>query len=359
MTGLFEPLSLSCGRRLDNRLVLAPLTNTQSHADGTLSEQEFRWLTMRAQGGFAMTMTCASHITRTGQGFPGQLGNFSDDHLPGLTRLASAIKAAGSLAVTQLQHAGMRSPANLIGARPLCPSDDAETDARAMTVEEIGEVREAFIAAAVRAERAGFDGIEVHGAHGYLLCQFLSPEINRRTDDYGGSPANRARLLFEVVDGIRKACRPDFIVGARLSPERFGQHLGEIRDVAQRLMHEAQVDFVDMSLWDIFKDPEDPAFRGRRLLDWFADLDRGDVRLGAAGMIRSGTDAQHCLDAGADFAIIGRAGILHHDFPQRVRADPAFKAVPTPVTADYLRGEGVGDAFVNYLRGRKDFVAES
>src|SRR5262249_53699004 len=106
MTSLFEPLTLKRGPAWRNRFMLAPLTNTQSHADGVLSEDEFRWLTMRARGGFGLTMTCASHVQRQGQGFPGQLGVWDDRHLDGLTRLAAAIKAQGSHSVVQLHHAG-------------------------------------------------------------------------------------------------------------------------------------------------------------------------------------------------------------------------------------------------------------
>ena len=357
MKDLTAPLPLKCGATLKNRFVLAPLTNTQSHDDGTLSDDEFRWLVMRAQGGFAMTMTCASHVQARGRGFPGQLGIFSDAHLPGLTRLAAAIKAAGSLAVTQLHHAGMRSPPRLIGGPPLCPSDDAETGARAMTLEEVRQAREDFIQAAVRAQRAGFDGVEIHGAHGYLLCQFLSAEINHRDDEYGGPLENRARLLFEIVDGVRERCGPEFVLGVRLSPERFGMQLMEVSEVAQRLMREGRIDFLDMSLWDIFKEPEDEAFRGRSLLSWFTELDRGEVPLGAAGKIMSGADAAACLDAGADFVVIGRAAVLHHDFPLEVEADPAFRAVATPVTEEYLRNEGLGPALIEYMRRWEGFVA--
>jgi 2,4-dienoyl-CoA reductase-like NADH-dependent reductase (Old Yellow Enzyme family) len=357
MNELSAPLPLKCGATLKNRFVLAPLTNTQSHDDGTLSDDEFRWLTMRAQGGFALTMTCASHVQAQGRGFPGQLGIFSDDHLPGLTRLAAAIKAAGSLAVTQLHHAGMRSPPKLIGGAPLCPSDDAETGARAMTHEEVLQAREDFIEAAARAQHAGFDGVEIHGAHGYLLCQFLSAEINQRDDEYGGSLENRARLLFEVVDGVRERCGPKFVLGVRLSPERFGMRLHEIREVSQRLMHEGRIDFLDLSLWDIFKEPEDEACRGRSLLSWFTDLERGDTRLGAAGKIMSGQDAVACLDAGADFAVIGRAAVLHHDFPLKVEADPGFRAISIPVTEEYLTGEGLGPALIAYMRRWEGFVA--
>src|ERR1700755_2402963 len=107
---LFEPMSFAHGPAMKNRFMLAPLTNLQSHPDGRLSDDEFRWLTYRAKGGFGLTMTCAAHVQAVGQGFPGQLGVFSDIHLEGLTRLATAIRAAGSLAAVQLHHAGNRSP---------------------------------------------------------------------------------------------------------------------------------------------------------------------------------------------------------------------------------------------------------
>ncbi|MBV9330632.1 MAG: NADH:flavin oxidoreductase, partial [Alphaproteobacteria bacterium] len=133
MTDPFQPLSFARGPAMKNRFMLAPLTNLQSHVDGTLSEDEFRWLTLRAKGGFGLTMTCAAHVQRIGQGFPGQLGIFSDEHIPGLARLASTIRSEGSIAVAQLHHAGMRSPAELIGQQPVCPSDNQETKARALS----------------------------------------------------------------------------------------------------------------------------------------------------------------------------------------------------------------------------------
>lgn len=356
MKTLFEPMTLAHGPAARNRFMLSPLTNCQSHDDGRLSSDEFNWLTMRAKGGFGITMTCASHVQAQGRGFPGQLGIFSDLHLGGLSRLAAAIKSEGSLAMVQLHHAGMRSPPALIGTQPVCPSDHAETGARALTLAEVEQLTEDFVAAAIRAERAGFDGVEVHGAHGYVLCQFLSAEINQRTDRYGGSLDDRARILFDVVSGIRARCRKDFIVGVRLSPERFGLKLAEIRVVAQRLMREGMIDLLDMSLWDVSKEPLEEEFRGRSLLSYFTDLDRGRVRLGAAGKIMSGANAAHCLDAGADVVVVGRGAILHHDFPIRVQKDPAFEVVSLPVTEHYLRSEGLGAAFIKYMHSWKGFV---
>lgn len=358
MTDLFEPMTFVHGPALKNRFALAPLTNTQSYDDGRLSDDEYRWLTMRAIGGFGLTMTCAAHVQAAGQGFPRQLGIFSDDHLEGLTRLAAGINEHDSLSVIQLHHAGMRSPEEIIGEKPHCPSDDEETGARALTTAEVEQLAEDFIQAAVRAQKAGFQGVEVHGAHGYILCQFLSAETNRRDDHYGGSLENRSRLIFDIVDGIRARCGPDFNVGVRLSPERFGLQLAEIRQVAQRFMTEGKVDYVDMSLWDSFKEPEEEEFKGRSLASYFTELDRGDVRLGTAGKIRNPADAQSCMDEGFDFVLLGRAAIIHHDFPNQMKAAPDFEPMRNPVTADHLRAEGLGEAFVDYMRAWKGFVAD-
>ncbi|WP_421864734.1 NADH:flavin oxidoreductase [Parvibaculum sp.] len=354
---LAAPLSLAHGPAWQNRFMLAPLTNTQSHEDGRLSDDEFHWLTMRAKGGFGLTMTCAAHVQAGGQGFPGQLGVWDDRHLEGLTRLASAIKAEGSVSSVQLHHAGIRSPKDIV-TDVVGPSDDKDTGARAMTPGEVEASRDAFIAAAMRAEKAGFDGVEIHGAHGYLLAQFLSRELNRRDDAYGGSLENRARLTFEIVEGIRAACRPDFQLGIRLSPERFGLKLAEVRDVAAELLRDAKIDFLDMSLWDVAKEPVEEEFQGRSLMSYFTDLPRGEVRLGAAGKIMSAADADAVINAGCDFAVVGRAAILRHDFPRRVLADPSYVSPALPVTGEHLRDEGLGSAFVTYMRGWKGFVAE-
>lgn len=352
---LFEPLSFAHGPAMKNRFILAPLTNLQSHADGRLSDDEFRWLTMRARGGFGMTMTCAAHVQRVGQGFPGQLGVFSDDHLEGLTRLATAIKAEGSLAALQLHHAGARAPRELVGD-VVAPSEEAESGARPLTTAEVETLTEDFVAAALRAEKAGFDGVEIHGAHGYVLCQFLSAEANRRDDRYGGALENRSRLLLDVVGEIRRRTRPDFQVGLRLSPERYGLLLDEMRDVAAELLGRAQIDYLDMSLWNVTKEPVEADRQGRTLMSYFADLPRGAVRLAVAGKIMTPGQAAAALEAGADCVMIGRAAILHHDFPRLAHGDPGFKPIGLPVSPAYLRDQGLGDAFVTYMGNWPGFV---
>jgi 2,4-dienoyl-CoA reductase-like NADH-dependent reductase (Old Yellow Enzyme family) len=346
---LSDPLPLTRGPTWSNRITLAPLTNWQSHADGTLGEDEYRWLTMRAQGGFSMTMTCAAHVQASGQGFPGQLGAWSDAHLPGLTRLAQGIHAGGGVSSLQLQHSGRRADKALTSQPVVAPWDDAETGARALTTAEVEQLVQDFIASARRAEQAGFHGVELHGAHGYLLAQFLDGENNRRSDRYGGSFENRYRILFELIAGIRAATQPDFQLGLRLSPERFGITMPESLALAQLVLDDGRLDYLDMSLWDCFKAPLDPAYTGKPLISHFAALNRGATRLGVAGKIMDTVTANRCLDSGVDFVMIGRGAMLHHDFARRALADPAFCCIERPVSRAHLQAEGLGPAFLQYV----------
>lgn len=358
MTSLFDPVGFAHGPSMKNRFMLAPLTNQQSHEDGTLSDEEFTWLTMRAQGGFGLTMTCASHVQAIGKGFAGQLGCFGDQHLDGLARLAGAITAESSLAFVQLHHAGHRSPADLIGGQPVCPSDDPKMGARAMTTGEVEEMIEAFIVAAERSKRAGFDGVELHGAHDYLLCEFLSTELNTRTDRYGGSLENRARPILEIVSGVRARCGDDFNIAVRLSAERFGMRTAEVVRVFAWLVESGEVDLIDMSLWDVFKDAADEDFAGRRLVDIFAGIDRGSTRLAVAGKLYTAEDMRRAIDAGADIVAIGRAAITNHDVPHQVERDPNFSMRELPVPKATLLGEGLSEAFVGYMGNWPGFVGE-
>lgn len=203
---------------------------------------------------------------------------------------------------------------------------------------------------------AGFDGVQIHAGHGYLIAQFLSPELNRRTDRWGGAPENRARLLFDILHRIRATCGPRFQVGIRLSTERFGLILPEMIELARMLFSDGGMDYLDLSLWDVRNAPEDACYAGRSLMSLFTDLDRGRAALGVAGGIMNAQVARDVLSAGADYAAIGKAGILAHDFPQRVRQDPAFVSRPLPVSAYDLKKEGIGERFIDYLRGQRGFI---
>jgi len=258
----------------------------------------------------------------------------------------------------QLHHAGMRSPAELIGHSPVAPFEDHETGARALTTSEVEQVVDDFARAAERSQHAGFDGVEIHGAHGYLLCQFLDAERNVRADRYGGSAENRSRIIFEIVDEVRSRCGEDFQLGVRLSPERFGVATSDIIDLYTRLATARVVDYIDLSLWDTFKDAIDPSFEGQSLLGLFTAIDRGPVRLVTAGRIHSGADVRRALELGVDVVALGRAAITNHDFPRQMALDPDFSMRELPVDADVLRSEGLGERLIDYMRGWKGFVTD-
>lgn len=354
----FNVVSFPCGMKMKNRFMVAPMTNTQSHEDGTLGEDELRWLKMRAEGGFGMVMTCASHVQEGGKGFPGQLGIFSDRHIPGHQRITEAIQKYDSLAVIQLHHAGLRSPEALIKDQRVAPSALEKYNSRALTIEEVKQLEADFIKAASRAQVSGYDGVEVHGAHGYIVCQFLSAKYNLRNDHYGGSLENRSRLLFNIVDGIRKECGSDFMISVRLSPERFGMDINEIQAIIKLLVANHEIDLVHLSLWDSFKNPADASYEGKRLIDYFLDIDYRAVKLAVAGKITSAAEVDELLNAGVDIVGIGRSAILHHDFPQRILENEAFETISTPVSVAYLENEGLGPDFVKYMRRWEGFIKD-
>ena len=358
----FEPISPDTaltfpnGQIMKNRFMLAPLTNKQSHADGSLSDVERNWLTMRARGQFGLVMTCATSVQQVGKCWAGQLGIYDERHLPGHLLLTEQIRDQGSLAVSQLHHGGIRADSKVTGEQVVGPSDLEKYQARGLRLVEVEQVRDDFIAAAQRAQQAGYDGVEVHGAHGYLIAQFLSPELNQREDAYGGGLENRFRLLKEIIEGIRSECGPDFLLGVRLSPERFGMVLDEVKEVSQWLIDSGALDFLDISLWDTFKQPEGANSEGPSLLEHFTTLDRKNVKLTVAGKIHGGKEVQKALTLGVDFVTVGRSGILHHDFPIHVMQDEHFEPQSLPVTQAYLIQEGLSQPFIDYMRRWEGFV---
>lgn len=352
---LFQPLAFARGPAMQNRLALSPMTSDQALPDGRITDDEIRWIRMRALGGFGMVMTSASYVQPSGKGGQGQTGIWSDDHIDGLASLAREIKGQGRVAALQLHHAGIRASKRSVPV-PVGPSDDEETGARGLSTAEVEQLVEDFVAGARRAERAGFDGVELHGAHGYMLAQFLSAKDNLRTDRYGGSLENRARAITEIIQGVRRTCRKDFQLGLRLSPERWGMRLTEVQSFAREVMGRGHLDWLDLSLWDANKTPLEEEFRGRPLFSWFTDIPRGHTRLGVSGKVMTPAVARGLMDMGADFVFVGRAAILHHDWPARAARDPAFAPVATPVGVEHLESEGLGARFIRYMRTFEGFV---
>jgi 2,4-dienoyl-CoA reductase-like NADH-dependent reductase (Old Yellow Enzyme family) len=161
---------------------------------------------------------------------------------------------------------------------------------------------------------------------------------------------------MSIIDGVRESCREDFNVSVRLSPERFGMEIDEIKEVYGWLVDSGKIDFIDMSLWNVFKEPIEEKYKGTRLIDIFAELPRGDVKLAAAGKLYSAAEAQQAIDAGIDIAVIGRGAIANHDFARQAMENPDFKMRELPIPSLVLREEGLSDVFIGYMGNWPGFV---
>jgi 2,4-dienoyl-CoA reductase-like NADH-dependent reductase (Old Yellow Enzyme family) len=360
---LEEPLAFRNGVRARNRAWLAPMTNQQSHADGSLSDAEHDWLAMRSRAGFGVVETCAAHVAKDGQGWPGELGIFDDSLMPGLKRLAHTLNGDGALSIAQIFHGGVRAPSSLTGARPWSASEFTDPAPsfevpRAATEEDITTVIDRFRAAAVRACEAGYTGVELHGAHGYLLCQFLSRTMNVRTDGWGGSLENRARLIREATRAVRKAMPDRFLVGVRLSPEDMGNAKGldldESVTVAKWLCEDG-IDFLHLSLWDAKKNtrkrPEEHA------VPLFRAVVPQDVVLVGAGSVWTHADAAALFDKGVDAVAVARSAIANPTWAIDA-ANPSWEPRRPPLTIAELKERGLSEPFANYMRNWKGFVAD-
>jgi 2,4-dienoyl-CoA reductase-like NADH-dependent reductase (Old Yellow Enzyme family) len=339
-----------------NRFLLAPLTNMQSPDNGKLSNDEYNWLVKRAEGDFGIIMTCAMPVQKSGIGWPGQLSIYDYEQERGHKRLNKKLHELGALSIAQIFHAGMRANQKYAGNRVGVSNDD-EKDTRGLTLLEIEEVKAAFVDCAIRAEQCNYDGVEIHAAHGYLLGQFLSDSINKRSDAYGGSFDNRSQIVFEIIAEIQKKTSPSFLIGVRLSPELFGLDTDEMVVLFTRLCKETNIDFIDLSLWDSFKLSDSPKYNGTSLLKIFTDIERGKKKLTVAGKIFSYEDMQILDQNNVDFFCLGRAAILDHQFPKRLCSQgPDFEAFSAPVSRSHLALEGLSEQFIDYMATWKNFV---
>lgn len=234
MSKLFSEFSLK-GMTMKNRLIMAPMC-MYSATDGLVSEWHLVHYGSRAMGGVGLVMVEATAVSPEGRISDRDLGLWDDNQVPGMARLVEAIHRGGAKAGIQLGHAGRK--ADMEGVEPIAPVavrfDPEYQVPREMTGAHVQRVVEAFGAAAARAFLAGFDLVEIHGAHGYLVNQFLSPLVNTRTDDYGGTPEKRARFLQEVTRAIRSGWPVEKPLCVRVSAEEYvdvGNHPEDVADL--------------------------------------------------------------------------------------------------------------------------------
>ncbi|MFH0226199.1 NADH-dependent flavin oxidoreductase [Vibrio furnissii] len=324
---LFQPFTFKNGVTLRNRVVMAPMTTWSSNADETISDEELRYYRARAQG-VGLLLTGCSHVQPSGIGFTDEFAAYDDRFIPSLTKLADAAKSGGAVAVLQLFHAGNKAVPDLIPngelvsasamAAPKGPFNDGKLASRELTEAEIFELIHDFGQATRRAIEAGFDGIELHGAHGFLIQNFLSPLFNQRQDQWGGSLENRMRFPLEVVREVRRvidehASRP-FLLGYRISPEEPGEGALRIDDtlaLAETLAQAGNIDYLHTSLYNILTGQSQDDTSGKTTAQRFIERVADRLPLMAAGEVRTPNQARHVLETGMPLVVVGRSLVMN------------------------------------------------
>ena len=251
MPDLFKSCVVN-GMVLANRFVRSATWEGLATQDGAATPKLVRMMEQLALGKVGLIISGHAYVTREGRGSSGQLGAYSDELIPGLADMAAAVHAAGGRIALQISHAGIRSASVPGGPEPAGPSTvllETGPAGRAMTREDMAAVCLDFARATARAKTAGFDAVQIHAAHGFLLSEFLSPFFNQRTDDYAGSRESRARLVLEVLKAVRNAVGPDFPVLIKMNSEDFlpGGLTVEDMVATAELLQEAGIDAVELS----------------------------------------------------------------------------------------------------------------
>ena len=251
MSRLFDGSEIN-GMKLANRFVRSATWEGMASPEGAVTPKLIDTMTALARGGVGLIISGHTYVRQEGQASPWQLGAYKDALIPGLQEMTAAIHEAGGKIVMQLAHAGHFAPENLTGQTPVVASDYeglSQTPRKELTAQDIQDLVAAFADAARRAKSAGFDGVQIHAAHGYLLSQFLSPIFNRRGDGYGGSIENRTRIHVEVVHAIRAAVGKDFPVLIKMNCRDFAENGLSLEDslIAGALLAHAGLDAIELS----------------------------------------------------------------------------------------------------------------
>ncbi len=251
MPKLFEITKLN-GMILKNRFVRSATAEGMATVDGDATPRLINLMAELADGGVGLIITGHAYVAKRGQATPAQLGIYYDRLIPGLRAMVAAVHARDGKIVAQLAHSGMLAIPKLIDSAPLGPSvieGLSDVPLQEMTLEDIQETIEAFGKAGERAREAGFDGVQIHAAHSYLLSQFLSPAFNHRTDNYGGPIENRARILLEVVKAVRKRLGKDFPLLIKINSQDFLEGGLELEDSLRTgvMLREAGIDAIEVS----------------------------------------------------------------------------------------------------------------
>lgn len=323
-----QSLNIPNGVTLKNRFVMAPMTTKMSFYDGVITQDELNYYHLRSKEAGAI-ITAAANVSDNGKGWEGELGVSHDHHIPGLAKLASTIQTNGTKAILQLYHGGrMTNSSVLRGTQPVAPSAvkaERETaeEPRELLEKDIYQIIDDFKEGAIRAIKAGFDGVELHGANTYLLQQFFSPHSNRREDKWGGNLEKRFTfinlLVDEVLETVKKESAEPFIVGYRFSPEEYetpGIRFNETLYLVDQLANKA-IDYLHMSLGKYDQKSRLDTYQEKSMQAYVYELIDGRVPFISVGDIRNSTDATKALE-NSDILALGRVMLADPHFVSKV-----------------------------------------
>lgn len=362
---LWEPGRI--GRmELKNRVVMPPMVTRYASDDGFVTERTKDYYEARARGGAGLVIVEATYVHRQGWAFANQLGISDDKFIPKLKELTDVVHKHGAKIAVQIHHGGREAKSTVNGLQPVSssplPGLAGETP-REMTVEEIAETVAYFADAAVRAQKAGFDGVELHGAHGYLIDQFLLPTANKRTDEYGGDVRRRARFLLEVIAAVKEAVGEDYPVWCRIDGKEYGVEGLTLKDAQEtaRMAEEAGLSALHISAWG-------PATPTNRATPTFVSAVIEELAAGikqavsipviAVGRITPGDGERMLKENKADLIAIGKALLADAEWVNKVasgRADDINPCIICNSCRDDIRNPNVAGirCSVNAALGRE------
>lgn len=354
---LFQSYELPSGLKLENRIVMAPMTHMSSKADGTVSDAELAYYARRSEGP-GLIITAATWVLPNG-GIPGAPGADDDDKIPGLRRLAAAIRERGAKAILQLFHAGRQGTrtGDLVAPSAVPEAREGAAVPRALEEHEIAEIVRAFGEAARRAITAGFDGVEVHGANGNLTHQFFSPLSNKRQDRYGGTLERRMTFGLAVVDEVLRIVREHadrpFAVGYRLSPEERDMPGGNSADTPEAneapgitmedtlafadVLATRGLDYLHISLTDFRNPPRRGSWGGKSRMAILQERVGHLVPLIGVGAVHTAEDAADAMESGIPLLALGRELLMEPDWAGKVRDGLSSEIRTTLSTSDRER----------------------
>lgn len=326
---LFSPFMLTEKIKLRNRIVMAPMTTWSANPDGTISEQELEFYKRRSQN-VGLVITGCTYVTPSGIGFTHEFAAYDDRFINSLEKLAAADKSGGAPAILQIFHAGNKAIPELVPNNDVISASASNVksgdfmkrvvQSREMTENEIQETIRAFGDVTKRAIKAGFDGIELHGAHGFLLQNFFSPLFNQRNDRWGGDLEGRMRfplaVLQEVKNVVYEYATKPFAIGYRISPEESvtgGLRLEDTYKLLDRLISSG-ISYIHTSLVSINDSYPVESPNGPRTIELILNHIAGRVPVIAAGKIRTPSQAQEAISAGLPLVAIGKGLVINPEW---------------------------------------------